>query len=94
MLRACVNGRSSSNWPTRTAERIRRQFQKPADVDELQVAVAQSAGAVVAGDADVVIHPERDIAAEIARREDAEQAGFKIGSRNELRHRCPARRAR
>ena len=55
-----------------------------ADVHEFQVAITQPAGAVVAPHADVVIHPECDIAAEVTRREDAEKAGLEVGGWNEL----------
>ena len=54
-------------------ERIIRQLHQPADVDELQISVAQSAVGIGAGHADIVIDPEGDVAAEIAGGEDAEK---------------------
>ena len=49
MLRAWVNGSSSSNWPTRRFSRVLRQLQQAADIDELEIAIAQSAIAVRPG---------------------------------------------
>src|SRR5579863_6935744 len=66
-------------------QRVLRQFHQPSDVDELQVAVAQSAPAVIPGDAKIIVHPECDVASKISRGEDAEEPGFKIGCWNQPR---------
>src|SRR5690349_7202572 len=55
------------------AKRIFGEPHQPADVHKFHVGVSQCAGRVVARDADVVIDPESDPVAEIARRKDAEQ---------------------
>ena len=68
------------------AERVFRQLDQAADIDEFQVAVSQAASAVVPGHADIVIHPEGDIAAEVASHKDAEESGFEIGARDDWRH--------
>ena len=68
-------------------------FRSAADIDELQVPVAEAARAVVTGDADVVVDPERDVAAEVAGGEDAKQPGFKVRQWNEGRN-CVRRRQR
>ncbi len=68
-------------------KRVFGQVHEAPDVDELQVAVAQPAVGVGAGDADVVVHPEGNVAAEIARRKDAEETGLEVGAGNKTRSR-------
>ena len=42
MVRACVNGKSSSNCPARRDSESVGNFSQPSDVDELQIAVSQA----------------------------------------------------
>src|SRR5207244_8496810 len=59
------------------------QFEKAADVDKLQVTVAQSSISIRTAHTDVFIDPEGNIATEISRHEDAQKAGLEVGSWNE-----------
>jgi hypothetical protein len=54
------------------AQRIFGELHQPADVHKFQVGVPQSSGRVVARDANIVIYPEGDAVAEIARCKEAE----------------------
>src|ERR1035438_1709851 len=64
---------------------VLRQFHEPSDVDELQIGVSQRARGVIAGDADVVVHPPCDAASKITRGKDAEEPGLKIRRWNQPR---------
>src|ERR1039457_2928393 len=71
-----------------------RQLHQPADVDEFQVSLSQAAIGVRPAHADVVVYPEGDIAAEISRRENTEEARLKIGGRDKWRYRSRRRQLR
>src|SRR5271157_2268587 len=62
------------------------QLHQPANVNELQVSFAQSGIGVRSAHADVVVHPEGNVAAEVARSEEAEETGLEIGGRDVGRH--------
>src|SRR5437879_11967531 len=53
-------------------QRIRGQLEEAADVHEPEVAIPQTSVPTRTADAEIVIHPESDIASKIARHEDAE----------------------
>src|SRR3974377_693806 len=67
-------------------QRVLRQFHEPSDVDELEISVSQSTRAVVTGDAEVVIHPECDVASEVSRGKNAEKSGLEIRGGNQPGH--------
>ncbi len=69
------------------AKGIPRQLHEAPNIDEFQVRISEAARRVVSTDADVVVNPERDVAAEIPRCKDTEQAGREIRSRNKRRNR-------
>src|SRR5271169_3100842 len=64
---------------------------QPPDIYKLEVRLAQSAVGVRPAHANVVIDPERDVAAEIASGKDAEESGLEIGGWDIGRNR-PGRR--
>jgi hypothetical protein len=68
-------------------EGIGREVEHASDVDQSQVAIAQSTRSIGPTDADIVIHPERNVASEIARREYAEESSLEVSGWNELRDR-------
>ena len=67
------------------AKRVGWQLEKTPHINEFQIAVSESAVGIGSRDAEVVIHPEGDIAAEISRHEDTEEARFKVRARNTRR---------
>jgi hypothetical protein len=67
-------------------QRVHREVQEAAGVYELHIAVAQAPGRIATANADVIVHPEGDVASEVSGHENAEQSGLKIGGRDELRN--------
>src|SRR4029077_15831218 len=70
--------------PSADAERVLGQFKQPAEIDEFQIPATEAAGAVIAADADVVVHPKSNVAAEVPSHEDAEEASLEIAAWNDL----------
>ena len=65
-------GRSSSNCPTRRFREFCRQLDQAAEIDELEITIAESAVRIRATDTDVIVNPECNVTAEVPRGEDAE----------------------
>src|SRR5690348_16716932 len=55
-------------------ECVLRKFSNTAEINELQIAVPEAPRSIITGDADVFIHPESDVAAEITCSENAEDS--------------------
>ena len=66
------------------AKRVGGQLQKTADVYKFQVTVTQ-ATVRASSHADIIIHPESDIAAKIPSHENAKEARLKVSARDERR---------
>ena len=73
IVRACVKGSVEFELADAKFSEYLRQLDQTAYVDELQVASPSLPLAFAPADADIVIHPESDVAAEIARLKDAEK---------------------
>src|SRR5208337_1366958 len=77
-------GQIKFKLPDFQREGIGWQFEIAAHVHEPQVGVAQASIGICARDAEIVVNPESDIAAEIPGSEDAEITRLKVRSRNVL----------
>src|ERR1039457_2705109 len=78
-----TEGQVNFELPDTETQRVCRQLEEPANIDELQISIPKSAGRVQSTYVEVAVHPESDAIAKIAGREDAEQPRLEVGARNE-----------
>ncbi len=75
-----AEGQVDFKLPDAQVQRIRRQFQKPSDIDEFQVPITKGTVRIRPAYTDVVVYPESDAVAEVSCGKNTEKPGLEISA--------------